>query len=322
MQRDLLLSAAGTGGGTGDSAYPVTAILGATDMSGGDWDFTLMPGLSRNVSRSFLVGQTVLVAEGDDAGVWVVTAKPDGDPVPCTPVATSFTGGDRIVSATGQEAIANPFGSYGVTMIGAATGLHLDRQQPFAAALHVGDDSPPVAGSDDGEASAVIDPDVGDDIAGLVGAATGDYAGLPLYRPATFADAGTPSGTFGGYEYPLDVETVVYASHQGNGRNGVWELFHSLASIGYVEADVEAGGVLFEDFGIASLEVGPYLIATVIWNGLFFDEGIVGSPSPFAWQVTKAGTPFYIGGGVHERELWYTGGDGLRSGAVPGVVAA
>ncbi len=77
---------------------PPTAVFAVStlDMSGGSW--TELPGAG--LPRMLLVGQPVLVLQGDDRGLWTVTASG-----PCTPLPDP---GGAVIAVTAQQAVASP----------------------------------------------------------------------------------------------------------------------------------------------------------------------------------------------------------------------
>ena len=77
---------------------PPTAVFAVADldMSGGSW--TELPGVG--LPRMFLVGQPVLVLQGDDRGLWTVTASG-----PCTPLPDP---GGAVIAVTAQQTVASP----------------------------------------------------------------------------------------------------------------------------------------------------------------------------------------------------------------------
>lgn len=77
---------------------PPTAVFAVADldMSGGSW--TELPGIG--LPRMLLVGQPVLVLQGDDRGLWTVTASG-----PCTPLPDP---GGAVIAVTAMQTVASP----------------------------------------------------------------------------------------------------------------------------------------------------------------------------------------------------------------------
>jgi len=106
---------AGTNGTNGTDGLNGARFVGFfsddVDMAGGSWTNLPLYGSDGAPPRSAIVGLTVLVVEGDDFGVWTVTAS--GPSTPSTDIALN-----QLLSASAQGLIAAPFTMDGTTVAG------------------------------------------------------------------------------------------------------------------------------------------------------------------------------------------------------------
>jgi hypothetical protein len=176
------------------------------------------------------------------------------------------------------------------------------RQGPFSAWLHDG------TRTQDGVADW-IEPS---EFSGLEGKPGSPYAGIPVMRPT--------AATISGATPPADFTGVIFLTGQATpSYDGAHELFHTLESVGWEQADVESGGELFETYGISDLDIGLYTTETVTWNWGWIDptdSRIVDGVIPMGYEVLQAGSIFSVGGGDNQG-LWVTVFDGIHTGAKP-----
>jgi len=88
------------GGGTPGPTHRAGLFATDVDMAGGSWSNLPMYG-GGTVAREWIVGAPILVVEGDDFGLWTVTASG-----PCTPGPGMGLGDTIVASGAGWEAVA------------------------------------------------------------------------------------------------------------------------------------------------------------------------------------------------------------------------
>lgn len=100
-----------------DAALPVQVgfFLEDTDMTGGAFTNLVPLGTDGGFPRSYAVGESMLVTEGDDVGVWTITATG-----PCTPGTALAPGQIIVATAGGTGAMATATSDNGTTVSGVA----------------------------------------------------------------------------------------------------------------------------------------------------------------------------------------------------------
>lgn len=175
------------------------------DMAGGSWTDLPVPGIG-DVPRAFLAGQTVCVIEGDDLGLWTVTASG-----PCTP-GDPLIPGEIITSTPGFHAVAGSTDGVNVNTIFLHP-LPPGRVVPIVYAVHDG---------------ALNMDGVGDLLSwdGIeVITEAGLYEGLPVYR--------LESATIDGRTTVGRNTVIALANQDTPEHNGIKELFSdSLGVVG------------------------------------------------------------------------------------------